>query len=213
MLTKVYTYRTSPDFLSSWKVSAEKLAALCESEEALKTPGNWVVGKPSSVDSISVPICNAMNLLPHIRTTSSCQGHGNSWFFVQFNCSEMSTLHFLVDIFGGGIVATRPDGQKVEFSDWDIEITNRSLIQMRAFENVTFNLSSDSLGKEKDDAIKIEVVTSYVKYIAERAKIYAEQLEDAYERRLNPPKNPPPPMEPPSPENLREHEEAPEIGG
>ena len=187
MMETLYTYRSTPELLEKWKSAADKLSALCESKEALETPGNWVRGKPTLVDAVCTPLCNAMNLLPHIHTTSSCQGHGSSWFFVQFNCSEMSTLHFVVDIFGGGIVATRPDGQKVEFSDWDIKITNRSLIQMRAFENVTFNLSSDSLGKEKDDAIKIEVVTSYVKYIAERAKNYAEQLEAALERNRKPP--------------------------
>ena len=187
MMEKLYTYRSTPELLEKWKSAADKLSALCESKEALETPGNWVCGKPTSVDAICTPLCNAMNLLPHIFTTSSCQGHGKSWFFVQFNCSEMSTLHFLVDIFGGGIVATRPDGQKVEFSDWDIEITNTSLIQMRAFENVTFNLSSDSLGKEKDDNIKREAVLSYVQYIAEKAKTYAEQLERAIDRRTNPP--------------------------
>lgn len=207
MLTKVYTYRTSPDFLSSWKSAAEKLSALCEGEEALKTPGNWVNGEPSSVDAISVPICNAMNLLPHIHTTSSCQGHGDSHFYVQFNCSEMATLHFLVNVFGGGVSVKRDDGATIKFSDWNIEIVNWSLITMRAFENVTFCLSSDSLGKEKDDGIKMEVVMSYAEFIAKKAKEYAEQLEDAYERRLNPP------MEPPSPENLPEHEEVPEIGG
>lgn len=187
MMEELYTYRATAELLQKWKQAADALSTLCENQEILTTPGKWVNGNPSSVDAVCTPLCNAMNLLPHVHTTSSCQGHGESWFFVQFNCSEMSTLHFLVDIFGGGIVATRPDGQKVKFSDWDIEITNRSLIQMRAFENVTFNLSSDSLGKEKDDAIKIEVVTSYVKYIAERAKNYAEQLEAALERNRNPP--------------------------
>lgn len=186
MMEKLYTYRSNPELLEKWKSAADKLSALCESKEALETPGNWVSGKPTSVDAVCTPLCNAMNLLPHIHTTSSCQGHGKSWFFVQFNCSEMSTLHFLVDIFGGGIVATRPDGQKVEFSDWKIEITNQSLIQMRAFENVTFNLSSDSLGKEKHDGIKMEVVMSYAEFIAKKAKEYAEQLEDAYRRRTEP---------------------------
>lgn len=183
MLTKVYTYRTSPDFLSSWKSAAEKLSVLCKSEEALKTLGDWVNGDPSSVDAISIPICNALNLLPHIRTTSSCQGHGNSWFFVQFNCSEMATIHFLVDVFGDGITATLEDGRTIDFSDWKIEIVNWTLITMRAFENVTFALTSDALGKEKDDEVKKSAVMHYVRRIAEKAKEYAEQLENAYERR------------------------------
>ena len=186
MLTKLYSYRTDPNFLSSWKVSAEKLAALCDSKEVLETPGNWVDGKPSSVDSICVPICNALNLLPHLRTTSSCQGHGDSYFYVQFNCSEMATLHFLVNVFGGGVLVKRDDGGTIEFCDWDIKIVNWSLITMRAFENVTFCLSSDSLGKEKHDGIKMEVVMSYAEFIAKKAREYAEQLEDAYRRRNEP---------------------------
>lgn len=187
MMKELYTYRATAELLQKWKQAADALSTLCENQEILTTPGKWVNGNPSSVDSICIPLCNAMNLLPHIFTTSSCQGHGKSWFIVQFNCSEMSTLHFLVDVFSDGIVATRPDGQEVEFSDWDIKITNWSLIQMRAFENVTFNLSSDSLGEEKDDDIKMEVVLSYVQYITEKAKTYAEQLERAIDRRTNPP--------------------------
>ena len=163
------------ELLEKWKPAAEKLKELLEDSSKMNETGSW--GKGFKIDNACIPLCNVMNLLPGTKTNSSCQGHGEQFFFVQFYCSEMSTLHLLVEVFREGITTDLEDGRHIDFSDWDIGLTNKLLIDLRLLERAEFCLFSESLGHEKDDEVTEQAAAFYAKEVAELAVDYAERLE------------------------------------
>ena len=164
------------ELLEKWKPAAEKMKELLEDSSKMNETGSW--GKGFKIDKACIPLCNVMNLLPGTKTNSSCQGHGEQFFFVQFYCSEMSAIHLLVEVFKDGISADLEDGRHIDFSDWEIELTNKLLIDLRLLERAEFCLSSKSLGLEKDDDVTEQAAAFYAKKIAELAVDYAEKLEN-----------------------------------
>ena len=75
------------------------------------------------MDASCAPICNAMNLIPSIHTMSSCEGHGKDCFFVMFYCRQMSSLHFLCDVFKESIVAKKMMAAYLRQSEMSLNCT------------------------------------------------------------------------------------------
>jgi len=138
------------------------------------------------MDPCVAPVCNAMNLVPAVSTNSSCEGHGNQDFFVQFYCSSMPSLHFLCDVFSyAGVTGKLEDGREFDFTDWDIELTNwHACLSLRRFEVVEFCAYSKSLGAEKDKELKLEVAKETARVIASKAREYATDLKQLHESKL-----------------------------
>ena len=166
-----YTYLKDPELLEKWGAAAQALEELVSDNEKLDK-----LISPD-MDASCAPICNAMNLIPGVHTMSSCEGHGKECFFVMFYCKQMSSLHFLCDVFKESIVAKKADGSIFK-AEWDkFELWNWHSIRLRCFENVEFCVSSDSIGWEQDQDIRHAASTEFAKIIATMAKEYYNNLK------------------------------------
>ena len=176
MDTNFYTHMKDSELLEKWESAAEALEELVSDTEKLDkliAPG---------MDASCAPICNAMNLIPGVHTMSSCEGHGEDCFFVMFYCSQMSSLHFLCDVFRESIVAKKSDDSLFK-AEWDeIELRNWHSIRLRCFENVEFCVSSDSIGLEKDQDYRHAASTEFAKIIATMARDYCNNWK-AYSKK------------------------------
>jgi hypothetical protein len=164
--TSFYTYLKDPELLEKWGAASEALEELVSDNEKL----DKLIAP--DMDASCAPICNAMNLIPGIRTVSSCEGHGKDCFFIMFYCRQMPSLHFLCDVFKESLVAKKADGNVFK-AEWDeIELCNWHSIRFRCFENVEFCVSSNSVGLEKDQDYRHAASTEFAKIIAITAKNY-----------------------------------------
>lgn len=59
------------------------------------------------MDPECIPICDALNALPGVKTSESCCGHGKQPFRVFFNCQSFDTLKRVA--------------RAIESSSWKIE--------------------------------------------------------------------------------------------
>jgi hypothetical protein len=50
---------------------------------------------PKSMEPECIPLCNALNSIPGIRTTESCCGHGNGPFMVFFYLADLRKVRYL----------------------------------------------------------------------------------------------------------------------
>ena len=166
MDTDFYTYLKDPELLDKWEEAAEALEELVSDNEKLDK-----LISPD-MDASCAPICNAMNLIPGVHTVSSCEGHGKDCFFVIFYCRQMSSLHFLCDVFKESLVAKKPDGSSF-WATWnEFELWNWQSIRLRCFENVEFCVSSDSIGREQDQVLRHAAATEFAKMVAIMARDY-----------------------------------------
>lgn len=166
MDTDFYTYLKDPKLLDKWEEAAEALEELVSDNEKLDK-----LISPD-MDASCAPICNAMNLIPGVHTVSSCEGHGEDCFFVTFYCRQMSSLHFLCDVFKESVIAKKADGSPFR-AEWDkIELWNWHSIRLRCFENVEFCVSSNSIGLEKDQDYRHAAATEFAKIVAIMARDY-----------------------------------------
>ena len=166
MDTDFYTYLKDPELLEKWGLAARTLEELVSDNEKLDK-----LISPD-MDASCAPICNAMNLIPGVHTVSSCEGHGTDCFFVMFYCRQMSSLHFLCDVFKESVIAKKADGSPFR-AEWDkIELWNWHSIRLRCFENVEFCVSSNSIGLEKDQDYRHAAATEFAKIVAIMARDY-----------------------------------------
>lgn len=66
-----------------------------------------------SMDPECVPLCDAMNQVPGIRTHESCSGHGKTPFRVYFTAESLAALPRLLYYFAGCHCG---------FSDWRVRV-------------------------------------------------------------------------------------------
>ena len=171
-MSTFYTYLKDYELLEKWRAAVEALEELVSNNEKL----DKLIA--SGMDASCAPICNAMNLIPGVHTMSSCEGHGKDCFFVMFYCSQMSSLHFLCDVFKESLVAKKADGSIFK-AEWDIKLSYWHSIHLRSFENVEFCVSSNSIGLEKDQDYRHAASTEFAKIIATMARDYYNNFKNA----------------------------------
>ena len=180
VITSVDDFALIEKWIETWENAAGKLQKLVADKNKL----DELICK--GMDPCVAPICNAMNLVPDVRTNSSCEGHEDGdEFFIQFYCDSMQSLHFLCDVFShAGVIGKLEDGREFDFTDWDIELRNwHASLQFRRFETVEFDVFSKSLGGEKDKELKLAVAEETARVLAAKARDYAEGLKICLERK------------------------------
>ena len=182
VMTSIDDFALIEKWIETWENAASKLQKLVADKNKL----DELICK--GMDPCVAPICNAMNLVPDVRTNSSCEGHEDEdgdEFFIQFYCDSMPSLHFLCDVFShAGVIGKLDDGREFDFTDWDIELRNwHASLQLRRFETVEFDVFSKSLGGEKDKELKLAVVEETARVLAAKARDYAEGLKICLERK------------------------------
>ena len=59
---------------------------------------------PKDMDKDMIPLCDALNALPGVRTFFCCSGHGRcneGEFYILFGCSNAKSLKCIVESFNG----------------------------------------------------------------------------------------------------------------
>ena len=98
---------------------------------------------PKDMDKECIPLCDALNKLPGIRTTYSCSGHGQRRkkhrknFIIFFRPDNFESL-FLVSRY----LCSCPTGDI--FSEWEIKVISRGFPRG----HVGFLLSTNLIGKK-----------------------------------------------------------------
>ena len=74
-----------------------------DSKKRMKTPFNGKDGQyPPDMDKDMIPLCDALNALPGVRTFFCCSGHGRGnegEFYICMGCSSMRSFRRIVESF------------------------------------------------------------------------------------------------------------------
>ena len=92
------------DMLERWKVNNNNKQVLSEVNEVANNTTkesdlniyNPVVIYEGQMDQEILPLCDALNCIPGVRTCDSCFGHGESAPSIKFQCSNSISFQFIL---------------------------------------------------------------------------------------------------------------------
>lgn len=124
-----------------------------------KTPFSGKDGQyPSDMDKDMIPLCDALNSLPGVRTFFCCSGHGRGnegEFYICMGCSNMRSLKCIIRAFShrvqDGLVAAR---YVVEL-DHEFWPLRKNEVDIRVSNKRVDHLNARHRKKEFDAVIKL----------------------------------------------------------
>ena len=113
---------------------------------------------PSDMDKDMVPICDALNALPGVRTFFCCSGHGRGnegEFYISLGCSSMKSLKSITRAFSRKI---RDNAVSVRYTvdvDYDFWPLRKNEIEVRVSNPRVDHLNARQRKKEFDEVIRL----------------------------------------------------------
>lgn len=80
-----------------------------------------LVDYPADIDPECIPLCDALNDLPGVRTVASCCGHGESPFQILFVSDTIECVGYVADAVAHGPFRAWSRGWRVEVHGYHFE--------------------------------------------------------------------------------------------
>ena len=129
------------------------------SKERRRTPFNGKDGRyPPDMDKDMIPLCDALNALPGVRTFFCCSGHGRGnegEFYICMGCSSMKSFRRIVESFNirnRVPVVRKPYVLEPEDDFWPLR---KNEVGVRVSNRCVDHLNARSRKKEFDGIIRL----------------------------------------------------------
>lgn len=131
---------------------------------------------PSDIDKTMVPLLDALNAFPGIRTYFCCEGHGREPFYIWMGCQTKRAMLFLADVF----VMHPIDGETEKLYWHRLEVSPSThryppTLHPEKYDGwIGVSARCDELGMDTNDVRRIREINRLALLARHLARVYAQ---------------------------------------